>query len=274
MSPLPWSGVSATLAYPSSVTNLMCWSQAHCLQKAHMAEECLSTILTYATEHNRSTDSRMERSVSPDSVNMARGNVLYVSVMCVCSADASRSRSLMQSDLDFCPCCGIGSPDRTTAPWCCRATGNKAKCPSIVVTRPTASQIALCCSSQQHCGLSGSQAVLFWCFSTTLRSVCGTIRTTRIDACTACRCHRGTGIPLIMLLTTAPTAPFCCPVRLGTLTTGAGTYGMLSPEDMAATSFCKKCICAKSLSMRAVCSRRKTVPSRLLCCGGGAAVSV
>ena len=206
-----------------------------------MAEECLSTpILTYATELNRSTNWRMERSVSPDSENITRGIVLSGHGICVCSAEASRSRSLMQSHLDFCPCCGIGSPDRTIAPWCCRVTGNRAKWPSMVVTCPNASQMGLCRASQQQSGLSASLAALFWCFSTIFRSVCGTVRTTRIDAWTACLCHFGTDIPFTMLLTAVLTALFCSLVRSGTFRTGVGTYGMFNPDEIAETSFCKK----------------------------------
>ena len=85
----------------------------------------------------------------------------------------------------------------------------------------------------------------------------------------ACRCHRGACTVLTMAPTIVLMAPYCSPVRSGTLITGAGRYGIIKSALRAATPCCRKCTYAKHRSMRAVYKQRSTVPNLLVCWVGG-----
>ena len=129
-----------------------------------------------------------------------------------------------------------------------------------MVIVPTASQICVFSVVQRHSGLDVERETVFSSFSTIFRRVLGTVRTTLMAARIASCCHLGTSTLLIIVRIREFTAPFCSPMRSGTFITEAGRYGVFKSALMVATSFCKKCTCAKSRSMRAVCRRRSTVP--------------
>ena len=110
----------------------------------------------------------------------------------------------------------------------------------------------LYCSVRQHSRCVSLHAAVFSNFSTTFRSMLGTVCTTLIQARIAWRCHLRTNTDLTIPLTTVFTAFRCSLVRSGTFTTGAGTYGMFRPEHIAAVSFCRKYTCVVFVDARAV----------------------